>query len=82
MIELGGGFEYHDLDSLSAVMSRLCSSQKSLSDASSICEKYIAGNIGATEKIYSLIFSEIIPKMIKPEYMPPNRLSRVKLSVF
>ncbi len=58
LIELGGGFEYHDLDSLSAVMSRLCSSQKSLSDASSICEKYIAGNIGATEKIYSLIFSE------------------------
>ena len=58
LIELGGGFEYHDLDSLSAVMSRLCSSQKSLSDASSICEKYIAGNIEATEKKNNHIFSK------------------------
>ena len=58
LIDLGGGFEYHDLDSLSSVMSRFCSSPQALSEAASVCEKYIAGNIGATEKIYNLIFSE------------------------
>lgn len=62
LIELGGGFEYHDLDSLSSVMSRLCASGQALSKAASVCEKYIAGNIGATEKIYNLIFSENNPE--------------------
>jgi len=60
LIALGGGFEYHDLESLSAVMSHLCGSKEALLAASAVSEKYITENIGATDKIYNLIFSENI----------------------
>lgn len=55
--ECGGGFSFTDKDGFTAIMSRLVGDRQYLSKAGDAAGKYIKDSIGATDVVYSYLFS-------------------------
>lgn len=59
ILRLGGGFTYHNPESLAEVMDRLLSDDHYRQEASQVCKKYVESNIGSTAKIMTTLNLEL-----------------------
>lgn len=57
LAESEGAFSIINFDELNLVFNNLINSVEKLENASSICKKYVAGNVGATQKIIKKVFN-------------------------
>ncbi|MBK9292348.1 MAG: 3-deoxy-D-manno-octulosonic acid transferase [Bacteroidetes bacterium] len=51
LVRLGGAFAVHNSSQLRAAMLRLATNEDALAQASEICRRYVADNLGATQRI-------------------------------
>ncbi len=55
LVELGGAFAIHNSSELIDIVNKICNNPDFREHASTICQHYVEGSVGATEKIMSLL---------------------------